>query len=467
MNQLFSKRALDKRHHLGEQATPVRLLTPPLRFTIGLGVVIAVSGAVWATVTRIPLTVQGTGVLLPVSAINRSVAETDGTTIWMFSQRPAAWHSLARRFSLKPESLSDAQIIALTEQILGDQTGRRAQQKKQHSNESTTRYAEIIKERYRDKILPAGKLLLWIQSSETRERLSSGLEQLQDTLKETTEKASNIRGKQKIIRHELASRSAYLQDMKKLQKKGFVSRSSILQEQAQVDSLRSQILGNTNELIQLDAQQREVIQKLRQALAAFVGDQLIFAPHDVYLSQVIPNDGETVSKGQTVLKLSDEPLNSPVDVPVFLSSREMAEVFPGMPVLATPSGYRRSEVGGIRGRVVSMAQLPSGMEDVSARVGVRSLAEVILQREPAPTLAVIALEQDPMGNVGNRGGYRWSTRTDLPFPPSVADRLEVEVTTRQVRPIELVMPALRRFFGITPPEPEPTDNHRKPRLEKS
>lgn len=463
MNQLFSKRALDKRHHLGEQATPVQLLTPPLRFTIGLGVVIAISGAVWATVTRIPITVQGTGVLLPVSAINRSVAETDGTAIWMFSQEQATWHGLARRFSLKPESLSDAQIISLTEQILSDNTLRRSQQRKKNSADSAASYAEIVKEEYKEKPLAAGTLLLWVQSNQTRERLSSALDQLQDTLRETTEKASNIRGKQTIVRHELASRSAYLLDMRKLEQRGFVSRSSILQEQAQVDSLRSQILGNANELIQLDAQRRDSIQRLRQALATFVGNQLIFAPHNVYLSQVIPNDGETVSKGQTVLKLSDEPLNSPIDVPVFLSSREMAEVFPGMPVLATPSGYRRSEVGGIRGRVVSMAQLPSGMDDVSARVGVRSLAEVILQREPAPTLAVIALERDPKGDVGNRGGYRWSTRTDLPFPPSVADRLEVEVTTREVRPIELVMPALRRFFGITPPEPGQTDNHRNQR----
>jgi len=29
--------------------------------------------------------------------------------------------------------------------------------------------------------------------------------------------------------------------------------------------------------------------------------------------------------------------------------------------------------------------------------------------------------------------------------------LDVEITTRKMTPIQLVLPAMRRFFGITPP----------------
>ena len=141
-------------------------------------------------------------------------------------------------------------------------------------------------------------------------------------------------------------------------------------------------------------------------------------------------------------------------MPLFLSSKEMAQVFPGMPALATPSGYKRSEVGGIRAEVVSMAKIPSSLNDVTARIGVRSLAQVIIQREPAPTLAVLKLKRAPAEGSRNSGGYQWSSRGDLPFPPTPGDRLDVEITTRKVAPIELMLPALRRFFGWTPLQPQ-------------
>jgi hypothetical protein len=180
---------------------------------------------------------------------------------------------------------------------------------------------------------------------------------------------------------------------------------------------------------------------------------MIFAGRDVYLSQVIPNDGETVSQGQVVLELSADNLNDITLVPLFLSSKEMAQVFPGMPAIATPAGYKRSEVGGIRAEVVSMAKIPSSKDFVTARIGVESLAQEIMKLEPAPTLAVLKLKYERAKGARNTGGYEWTSRGNLPFPPTPGDRLEVEITTRKVAPIELVLPAMGRFFGWSPPPP--------------
>ena len=78
MTQLFNRRALQKRHRVGERTGPITLLTPPLRLTLLLGLAIAAGGGLWATLARIPITVQGTGVLLPVSTINSSQEEKMG-----------------------------------------------------------------------------------------------------------------------------------------------------------------------------------------------------------------------------------------------------------------------------------------------------------------------------------------------------------------------------------------------------
>ena len=313
-------------------------------------------------------------------------------------------------------------------------------------------YARSMHSMYRGERLPAGRLLIWVQSSSLHERLESALDQLQRQLGNIAKQQVNIQAKQTILSRELTSRSSYLKSMGQLAGEGFVSRSSILQEQAQTDNLRSQILANKNDLINLANQRNQAYQSVRSQLATLVSQELVFAPRPVYLSQVIPNDGEAVNQGDPLLSISDDSLQGAAYVPVFLGNKEMAQVFPGMAVLATPSGYRRSEVGGIVGRVISLEKMPSGDADVTACVGSKALTDLVMRREPSPTLAVVALHRDEADQAGNRGGYRWSSPSTLPFPPTPGDRLDIEITTRLVHPIQLVLPALRRFLGLTPPQ---------------
>ncbi len=425
-----------------------------------MGLLITLSGALWAILARIPVSVQGIGVLLPVSSINSSLSGTDGHAIWIFNQPKQPWHESARLFKDRPDQFNDQQIIELTKDIISALDANKVKETSSAQTKSSSqKYNQRVGAGLGNRKLSAGRLLLWIQSSSQKEQLVTQLNQLERTLLDTKSQQHNINSKQAILRHELDSRSLYLTNMKKLASKGFVSHSQILQEQSQVDNLLSQIYTNKNDLIGLSKQLNQSYQKLSNELAKLINQQMIFTMSDKYLSQVIPNNGEYVTKGQIVLELSTEPLDSPIHVPVFLSSKEMAQVFPGMKALATPTGYKRSEVGGIRGQVVSMAHLPSGLEYITARVGLKSLAQVIINREPSPTLAVLALERTCKHSTNNSGGYRWSSHGDLPFPPTPGDRLEVEITTRRVAPIELVLPTLRRFFGLTPPQ-RPDNQHK-------
>ena len=98
MTQLFTQRALQKRRRVGDRNGPVTLLTPPLRATLVLGGLIALGGGLWATLARIPVSVQGTGVLLPVSTINSSLSGTDGSAIYMFNRSQQRWQEQIKLF---------------------------------------------------------------------------------------------------------------------------------------------------------------------------------------------------------------------------------------------------------------------------------------------------------------------------------------------------------------------------------
>ena len=118
MNKLFSQRALQRRHQNGDRTGPITLLTPPLKTTLGLGLLIALGGTLWAFFARIPLNVQGTGILLPVSTINSSFSRTDGIAYWMFNSDVEPWHERAKQFIYRSEQFDDLEIAKLAQQVI-------------------------------------------------------------------------------------------------------------------------------------------------------------------------------------------------------------------------------------------------------------------------------------------------------------------------------------------------------------
>lgn len=448
MSQLFNDRALKQRYRSGDRNGPVTILTPPLRATLGLGALIAVAGGVWATFARIPVSVQGSGVLLPVSTTNASLSGTNGSVVYMFNQPKRDWHDKARYFATYPDKVSNKELLLLAKAIYEESYKSISEASKSSASEI---FSQNLKKTLTGLQVPKGQLIMWVQSSGELERLSSVIDDVERSINTNRAKKLNIEQKQEIFKKELISRNSYLQSMNNLAKKGFVNMQSILQERSQVDSLKSKILSNNNQLIEITDKLAESYSSLRGQTSKLINKQLIYAGRNLYISSIIPNNGEGVGEGDVLMQLSNFRLDQPVMVPVFLNSKEMAQVFPGMQALATPSGYNRSEVGGIRGKVVSMAKIPSGLKEVEARTGVKSLAQSIMRMEPVPTLAVVALEQSNQSPL-NGGGYRWSSDSELPFPPTPGDYLSVEITTRKVAPITLVIPAIRTFFGITPPQ---------------
>jgi hypothetical protein len=182
MTNLFTARALKRRFRVGERNGPITLLSPPLKATFALGVVIAVAGGLWATLARIPLTVTGTGVLLPVDSLSTNVSQVDGVMQWMFDQPPAEWHSQAWQFQLKSESFDDQAMVSLARRILGASETVRPSSPVQRDQAML---------RFRGMRFPRGRLLLWVQSDTQKASLASALDQLELTLRANTEQRPN------------------------------------------------------------------------------------------------------------------------------------------------------------------------------------------------------------------------------------------------------------------------------------
>ena len=447
MKNLFNSRALQRRHSVGDRVGPITLLSPPLKATLVFGVMLSIAGSLWSTMAQIPLTVQGTGILIPADSITTINSQIDGVAMWMFHRPPVQWEQQAWRFMQQPGSFDDQEMAQLARKILQVYSGV---DKVQKYNELAS-IDSIV--RFHNAFFPKGRLLMFVLSNSERAGLNSSLDQLGRALQASEAQQRNIGFQQVGLRRELRSRSAYLYNMKKLEARGFVSHASVLDEQATVDNISSQIDNNNNQLISISRGRDQAYLALRNQLSTLIQHQMLFATNNVYLDQVIQQNGASVNRGTELLKLSNNPITGATMVPLFLGYKESAEVLPGMPALATPFGYKRAEVGGIVSKVIFKSSLPISLESISTRVGVSSIAKEIIAKEQSPTLLILEMQRSKKPAGINTGGYLWSSGADLPFPPTQGQMMDVEITTRQVHPIDLVLPKIKQLLGLAPPEP--------------
>ena len=450
MTNLFTERALKSKHSSRELSGPVTLLTPPLKATLALALLIAFGGTAWAFLARIPLNVNARGVLLPVSTLTTFSSKTDGTAYHFYNKNLEEWESLAYRYSTSPSSLSRKSIVRLANLLINESESDALSTSPDQNYAST--FLSNLESSLIDTKLPKGKLLLWIQEGGSRSKLNSALSKFNKAIQQLNLKSKNIRSQQSILRKEYDQRSDYLQRMQELESKGYVTRTSILDQTADVDQLLSKLYDNKNDLITLESNVEESYNEVRSVLSDIIENQLVFSRGSSYLVEVIPNHGQLISKGDNLVRLSSDPLNSPVLVPLFLGGDVSSQVSAGMDAIATPDGYKRSEVGGIKGTVKSVTRLPAGVDGIASLVGDKTVAEDIVKSYSSPTLAVLALDRNLSSPNFNSGGYLWTSKEDLPFPPKPGDLLDVQITTRRVVPAQLVIPSLKRFFGLTPPE---------------
>ena len=158
-----------------------------------------------------------------------------------------------------------------------------------------------------------------------------------------------------------------------------------------------------------------------------------------------------MKQGDELLSYTTKPPELPQIVPVFLDGTAAQQVNEGMAVLLTPKGISRAEYGGIRGTVVEVNKLPLLGEGVFGAVGSRSMAGSIQQLIPSPYLVWVKLDQAEPGlcqQVMSRRCYRWSSGRLPPHPVRLASLADVQITTAYRRPIEFVMPALRKALGL-------------------
>ena len=433
--------------------TSVRLISSPLRAAIIITLLISTGGLLWACFAKVPIYVDGFGLMIRKGNNRRLLSLTEGELHHNFntdgvvaSERDRELFEISQlgipKTAAQTAELA-AQVLALTDTPNLDQTGSLSTEK-----------------------IARGSLLSWVEAPAQWAALQDSLDAYrlsEKTLRLTEQELKAIdlalKRKIKLLKNEVETQTEFLETVRQLNSRGYASRAKYLSQQSRVDAIRSEVLSHQERLavnqaqllqskVAVDSAETELIKALR----TYADVSLIFAKHDLFITDVLAPHLSEVQQNDAVLRVSRQSLSTmPEQIPGFLSQAAAQQVRPGMKVLATPTGMSQAQYGGLLAKVASVEVLPASLTEIRQSLGSEGEAFEISNLIPEPILITIQLEADPKSKDSNKQGLKWSSAGRIPYPVRAGDLLSLQITTQTVRPISLLIPWLRQFSGTSAP----------------
>tara|TARA_B100000482_G_scaffold108867_1_gene78588 strand:+ start:3547 stop:4863 length:1317 start_codon:yes stop_codon:yes gene_type:complete len=422
----------------------LRLLTPPLRLSIILAAALSAVGLLWASVAQIPIRTRGTAVFLPASGVRGIFTQTSGRLyLYDFIENQQDWIRLAHSVRNGDDvRFDESKIIFLSKKLLEDIPDDDILADVQQINYFRNEFS-----------VKKGILLARIDNPSLRATLDQNLQDYLITKSSALEVINEYQRQISIYREELIAQQKYLDGMMDLRQKQYASEATVLQQQATISSLKSKISTTNGQIATTRQSITSKYNELFSALSEVLNKSMYFATENLYIDTYLRQTRDFVAQAEQFGIVMNSPPRNPSTIPIFFSNKNAAVVNPGQKALlrlvAQEEQDQTTSTNGLLGEISSMDSYPSSKNTITNLVGSEGVAALISNQYISPTRGSIQLQQD------KKGRYLWSSGF-MPTELKSQDTFEVEVTTKSVRPISLVLPGLLRILGLNsiPPKPE-------------
>jgi HlyD family secretion protein len=192
-----------------------------------------------------------------------------------------------------------------------------------------------------------------------------------------------------------------------------------------VFELEREIAQSANDSVRLEAQ-----------LVAFAN---VVSAYDGIVVEQLADAGQTVGAGAPIVTV--EPSGERPQVLMFIPL-EGRRIEPGMRTEMVPGGVRPEETGYFLGRVERVSDAPLSGSALDRYLKNEVLVEQFTQSGGA-YLVHVSVEADS----GTVSGYRWTSRAGAPISFGSGTLVTGRIIVREVRPVALIIPALKRWLG--------------------
>jgi len=225
----------------------------------------------------------------------------------------------------------------------------------------------------------------------------------------------------------------------------FATKDSINSANTKLRNLDLELLNarsnKISEIAAIDSQILDVesqIEAVKVALAA--GEEIVSAQSGKVVG-FLASGGDKVHEGKPLLTLEVGGVS--LQALVYIPATEGKQVKETMQVQLSPSTHKKEEYGYLKGQVSSVSLVPTSTAEMIKDLGDQRLAEQFSERG-APLLVRVDFNVDP----DSISGLEWSSSKGAAEDVSLGTLCNASVIVKTQRPIELVIPRIRKWVGI-------------------
>jgi HlyD family secretion protein len=241
--------------------------------------------------------------------------------------------------------------------------------------------------------------------------------------------------------------------------KGYETRRNVEDRRRELTDAEQRVTDARNEILKLKTQtldlesQRERdrqqslfrVNDARRQMEQLAGElgrsSEVVSPIDGRVIEIKVSAGSVLTVGTPVIQIESEGLT--LAAVVYIPGERGKDVKPGMTVRVEPTTVRREEFGTLVGTVRSISDFPMTPQGMLAVLHNDTLVQRF-SHDGAPYAAVVELQRD----VASPTGYQWSVGHGPPARLTTGTLVRAEITTRTRRPIDLVLPNIKRLTGL-------------------
>jgi len=250
-----------------------------------------------------------------------------------------------------------------------------------------------------------------------------------------------------------------VKNLEDLLTKGFTTRRNVEDRRRELADAQQRKEDTLNEILKLRSQKtdletqrdREIQQsqfslndarRQMDAMAETLNQNTqVLSPIGGRVLEVKVSAGSVLSVGTPVIAVETD--GTKLEGVIFLPADRGKSVKPGMLVNVEPGTVKREEFGSMIGSIVAISDFPVTPQGMAAILHNDNLV-TRFSHEGAPYAATVSLEPD----TSTVSGYRWAVGKGPPIRLSSGTLTKAEITTRNQRPLDLIVPLVKRLTGL-------------------
>lgn len=261
--------------------------------------------------------------------------------------------------------------------------------------------------------------------------------------------------KSKLIKERIETQTGLFEEGLITRQTLIASQLELASVQLEIETIRTQF--KQQEVARLEAKKgsdndvivvKNQLEDARRQMALMMRDAKNFtsivSPYTGRVLEVKAAEGQLVERGTHLISVEATGVDvNEMEAYLYLPASEGKKIASGMKVEISPSTAKREEFGYLPAFVSSVAEYPSTDQGLMRVFGNDKLVQQL-----SGTMAPIQIVASLKSSAVNPSHYEWSTRTGPPFLLQSGTSCSATITLAEQRPIELVIPVLRKAVGL-------------------